>query len=309
MRKRIRILFLLIAAAAMMITAGCSTKPAADTKAPAQSDVGIITMNKVIRSHPKYAELERLRGEMSTLTAQIEQQAGNAAGGMTPNAAAGTALAGLDEALQQEYTALMTAKQAEMQQRLDAKAAQFRKELSAQMQAFAGEMDTTYQPQIFSLQLKLKTVQMTKEEADKLQQELEALQAERSSKLAAKERELAGQLEARMKPEQQAAEQELAAYAEEVHAKNKEKFAAKSAELTARNSQAPALAATSSDLQQRAGMKRQEIAVLEEFISKDIKDKTAKIAEERKLSVVLTNVRVNSSAVDISDSVIAEFKK
>jgi len=56
-------------------------------------------------------------------------------------------------------------------------------------------------------------------------------------------------------------------------------------------------------------MKQQEINVLEEYILNDIRDKAAKVAVERRLAAVLTGYKVNVSAVDITDPVIAAFKK
>ncbi len=49
--------------------------------------------------------------------------------------------------------------------------------------------------------------------------------------------------------------------------------------------------------------------MLQDSIIKDIQDKTAKIAAERGLEAVLGVYKVNISAVDITDAVIAEIKK
>ncbi|MCX7780156.1 MAG: molecular chaperone Skp [Negativicutes bacterium] len=298
-------MLLLVAAAAIALAAGCSGKPAADTKPPAASDVGIIDMNKAIKSHPKFTELDRLNREFNTLAAQAERQPA----GSRPEGVAGGSLSlqGLNDSLAQEFNARMADKQAELNKRLEAKANQHRQELAAAMKAHAAEVDKQYQPQIFSLQLKLKTVQLTKEEADKLQKELEKLQQERADKLSAQEQELARRLEALMAPEQKAAEQEMAAYAQELNNKAQATIAAKQAEAAGRASQPP-LAQTSS-LERQALLKQQEVQALEAYIIHDIKDKTAKTAAERKLSIVLAGVRANISAVDITDAVIVEIKK
>ena len=113
-----------------------------------------------------------------------------------------------------------------------------------------------------------------------------------------------------MAPERATAEQELSAYAAELQASLGQQGAAKSAELAGRLSnpgQAPSN--VRSDLEQQAALKGQEIAALESTIIKDIEDKTAKIAAERGLSVVLGVYSLNISAVDLTDAVMTEIKK
>ncbi|HAK73781.1 MAG TPA: molecular chaperone Skp [Sporomusaceae bacterium] len=228
------------------------------------------------------------------------------------NAMPDGALQGLNEALGQEFNSKVAAKQNEISVRLNQKVDQLRRDLAGQFDAYNKEMDETYQNQIFSLQLKLKTVQLSKEEMEALQKQLEQLQGERSAKLAAKEKELSGQLEAVMAPEKAAAEKELSAYANEVNTALQQQAAVKSAEIAARMQTAPLQSQAGqgrTETEQKAALKSQEITVLQDCIIKDIQDKTAKIAAERSLEAVLGVYKVNVSAVDITDAVIAEIKK
>lgn len=308
MQKRSRLLLVAFTAAALAIASGCS-KPAPDTKAPISNPIGSIDMAKVIKSHPKYAELDRYQKQLNNLAIEIEQRSLSPQPAGANGSLPGSSVQGLANALEQEFNAQMAQKQAEIENTLNAKADQVRGELSANMQAYAAQVDQEYQPRIFSLQLKLKTVQLAKEEAEKIQKEMEGLQTERHSKLAAKEKELAAELETRMLPAQTAAKQELSVYAQELNKRNQDAFAQKSAELSSRTGQALTSTPAIVGLEQQAVMKKQEITALEEYIIKDIKDKAAKIAAEKKLEAVLANVRINILAVDISDAVITEFKK
>lgn len=309
MQKQSRLLLVAFTAAALVLASGCS-KPAPDTKAPVSSPIGVIDMAKVIKSHPKYSELDRFHKQLNNLAAEIEQRSSSPQPvGVTGGGIPGSAQQGLANALEQEFNAQMAQKQAEIETRLNTKADQIRGELSAAMQAHVAEIDQEYQPRIFSLQLKLKTVQLAKEEAEKVQKEIETLQAERSSKLAPKEQELAAELQARMLPVQAAAKEELSAYAQELNARSQDAYAQKSAELSSRGGQAPASEPVIAGLEQQATMKKQEITALEEYIIRDIRDKAAKVAADKKLDTVLANSRMNIQAVDISDAVIAEFKK
>ncbi|EAX46465.1 outer membrane chaperone Skp (OmpH) [Thermosinus carboxydivorans Nor1] len=306
-RTLVLLVFLLIAA----FSAGCF-RSAPDTNAPPKPQVGILDVQKAVKAHPKYAELQRRQQELNTLLAQVEaekqQTAQPSARPTLPDGAAG-----LDEALAREFDARVAAKQAEIKARLDAKTAEVREELHRQLAAYTQEVDKEYYPQIFSLQLKLKTVQLTKDEMEALQKQHDNLQSERAAKIAAKERQLAAELEKRMAPEQNAAEQELAAYAEQLNAAYAQQAAAKKLEMAQRlpggQTSAPAAGGPRTSAEQQAALKRTEIKVLQDFIHKDIADKAAKAAGERGLTAVLTTYKVNISAVDITDAVIAEFKK
>lgn len=311
--NRAKIVFLSALLTVTLLAAGCGTKSTPETKTAAEPQVGILNVDKAVQAHPKYADYQRLQKEYNTLTAQaaVEKQAA-AQGQAADNAMPDGTLQGLNEQLGQEFNSKVAAKQEEIGARLNQKADQVRRDLTTQFDAYTKEIDETYQSQIFSLQLKLKTVQLSKEEMEALQKQLEQLQGERSAKLSAKEKELSGQLESLMAPEKAAAEKELSTYANELNAALQQQAAAKGAEIAARMQAAPLQSSTAqgrTESEQKAALKSQEMKVLQDFIIKDIQDKTAKIAAERGLEAVLGAYKVNISAVDITDAVIAELKK
>lgn len=313
--NRAKIVFLSALLTVTLLAAGCGTKSTPETKTAPAPQVGILNVDKAVQAHPKYADYQRLQKEYNTLTAQaaVEKQAAAQGQAVDHAAMPEGALQGLNEQLGQEFNSKVAAKQQEISVRLNQKADQVRRDLSAQFDAYTKEIDETYQSQIFSLQLKLKTVQLSKEEMEALQKQLEQLQGERSAKLSVKEKELSGQLESLMAPEKAAAEKELSAYANELNAALQQQAAAKGAEIAARMQQAAPLqtptAQGRTESEQKAALKSQEMKVLQDFIIKDIQDKTAKIAAERGLEAVLGTYKVNISAVDITDAVIAELKK
>lgn len=305
----------LLALLVLVAATGCFNKPAKQETAAA--GIGVIDMNKVVQVHPKYQQLMTLKKELNTIIAQAEAQQQQAAGRIKPQTGGQPAPdnAALNTALEQEFQEKMAVKQAQLQQTLTAKASDLHSKLETELKEYSSEVDQEYQPQIFNLQLKLKTVQLTKEEAVAQQAELEKLQKLRSEKLAAKEKELTERMNAFLAPEQAAVEQQLSAYAKELQAELSQKASAQSAEIAARNAAPPAVgleadnSGLTGEFAQQAGMKRQEVNVLEEFIIQDVRDKTAKIAAERRLDTVIANVQVNVSAIDLTETVIAEFKK
>lgn len=300
--------FVVLFSAVILFTAGCGQTPP-KAQSPANDKIAVVDVQKIIRSHPKQTAYQELRRQYDTLVARAETE--RSGQGQTFSAGVpDSALQGINEALDQEFSNKMAAKQQELNARLTAKAEQVQRDLSAQFDSYAKSIDETYQPQIFSLQLKLKTVQLSKEEMEKGQKQLEELQSERSAKLTAKEKELVTKLDAAMAPERAAAEQEISAYAAELQASLGKQGAAKSAELAGRlPNPGQGSSYVRSDLEQQAALKKQEIVALENAIIKDIEDKTAKIAAERGFSMVLGVYSLNISAVDLTDAVLAESKK
>lgn len=313
--------FLIMMVAFMMLVAGCGTKQQVqEPKAPEKPQVGVIDINKAARSHPKYSQLQSLQQDANTLEAQVQaEQAAAAQRSQStlplPETSQGD-MNELNKAFQQQFTDKMSAKEKEVNAKLAAKENTVHQTLSDEFKTYTDQVDKEYQPQIFNLQLKLKTVQLTKEEAASLQEELEKLQSQQADKLAAKQKELSAKMNETLAPDKTAAQQELEAYSKQVNEEISKQAAAKQAEIAARDSQqlsAPGTAlqgqAADGSKQQQLVLKQQEIQALQDSIIENIRDKTSKIAIERGLEAVLTNVTVNVSAVDITDAVIAECNK
>jgi len=302
--------------ALMMLVAGCSTKKVQDTKEP-QPLVGIVDMKKAVQSHPKYKQMLSLEQEVRSISAQAQAQqaamAQNAQKTLSLPETSQEDLAELNKTFQQEFTEKMSLREKEVNTRLAAKENSIHQTLSDEFKVYTDEIDKEYQPQIFNLQLKLKTVQLAKEEAASLQEQLETLQTQRAEKIAEKQKQLAGQMAEKMAPDKAAAQQELEAYSKQVNQELSQKAAAKQQEIAARNMQTLSLPGNteqeSGNGQQQAMMKQQELQALQDSIIQDINDKTGKVAIESGLEAVLANVTVNVSGVDITAAVIAECNK
>lgn len=303
-----------------ILVAGCGTKQAPDPKSPPQPQVGVIDINKTVKSHPKYNQLLSLQQEANTLAAQGQaQQAAAAQRNQAISALPEMPQNDMDElnkAFQQQFTERMSVKEKEVNTKFAAKENAVHQTLSDEFKIYTEQVDKEYQPQIFNLQLKLKTVQLTKEETASLQGELETLQTQQTAKLNEKQKELAAKMNELLAPEKAAAEQELQAYSKQVNEELSKQAAVKQAEIAARNIPQTSTPITSLEgqagaagIEQQLVMKQQEIQALQDFIIENIRDKTSKIAIERGFEAVLTNVTVNVSGVDITDAVIAECNK
>lgn len=315
-------IFLLFLVTAVLVT-GCSSWSSQQntTPPPAVPTVGVIDMRQAVQAHPKYSEHEPLQKAITTLEAQLAAAQTGAAvtptGNLSPAGSYGDqVMSGIQATLEQEYQAKMTAKQNELTQRLEKKAAELKAGLDEELKAYTTEVEPNYQPQIFNLQLKMKTVQLSQEELDSLRKQMETLQKERDEKIAAKNKELADRLTEQMKQEQASANTELNQYAEQLRKEQAAQAAAKQQEAATRiPSPSASLTMPSGgdpqrvELERQLTAKQQELRNLEATIVEAVRDKAAQIATAKGLSAVLTNVNTNISAVDITSDVIAEFKK
>ncbi|MBP2639139.1 MAG: outer rane chaperone Skp (OmpH) [Firmicutes bacterium] len=303
--------FCLLMLTALVLAPGCFKQPAQETKPSVVNSFGIIDLQKATEAHPKYPEVAGLQKQLNTLVFQINQrQSSMLRDTATLASVESSAAAGLQKTLEHEFQSRMAAKQEEINTRLEKSSLQFRRALIDEMKAFEEEVDRQIEPQLINIQLKMRTLQLTQEEKTALQQNFEKLQKERTDRLRLREQQLHAKLETWLAPQRRAADQELSAFAQQLQLELAQKEAAQKDQFAAR-ALPPFTAADGSlpELQMRADRKQQEIAGLKEEILRDVRDKTAKVAISMQLDVVLANILVNSSAIDITGNVIAELKK
>ncbi|MBP2649983.1 MAG: outer rane chaperone Skp (OmpH) [Firmicutes bacterium] len=305
LRSWIKTCFVAVVVVLLGITAGCNFNPFRDTKPSLQSTVGLINMADAIKNHPKNANLQKLQNEYNMMvgqTATVEQK--QAASDMSSK------LTGLNDAANEEFNTKMVAKQNEMNTELQASAKEVEAQLGEQMDAYTKELQKEYESRIISLQLKMKTLELSKEQAEALNAEADKLQKERSEKISAKHQELAGKLNEIMADKQAAAKTEIDDYGQKIRAEIGQTLRSKQTALQNQN----ALGSNSpngvrSEEEQKIVFKQQEIKVLQDFIINDIKDKVAVVAAKLGLELVLTEAKVNVNAVDITSQVTAEINK
>lgn len=293
---------------AFLTVSGCGSHKSPDTPTAAPAKLAVIDLDKAVKAHPKYADYLRLQRDYTALAARIEAEKAQStqSPAMSPSLAATD---GAAKAAEQEFNARMAAKEAEIRTGLMAEADKQRQAATAQLDEYGRELDQQYQEQIFNLQLRLKTVQLSKEEAAAAEADLAKLKAERTAKLAAREQELAAKMNSTMAAKQAQRQQELSAYGSTLNAEIADRLSHQQAEAATRVPPSGPLSGAAGDAAWQLAVKHQEAATLQDFIIADIRDKAAKIAAEQKLDAVLTKVTLNVSATDITAAVIAEFKK
>ncbi|MBP2632632.1 MAG: outer rane chaperone Skp (OmpH) [Firmicutes bacterium] len=303
---------------AVVIFAGYLLKATGgDSKSPTtvatQTDIGIIDMNKALKAHPKYQELVRLKKELNTLAAQDEEAQNFTTDNRVPAGNQGA----LDDAMQQKQNEALIAKHAEINERLKRKNKDLTDQFEKEFDAEVVKINAYYQPMIFDLKLKLETANITEEARKELNEKRMNLDNERTQKIGQKQQEFKNKINAIMEEESKKGEIELAAERKQIEEATKAEKNVQQEKINTRNNQEMSnqneivkLDVNQIAKGKEAGIyKEQEIAVLEESMKNDILGKVAKIAIEKKLVTVLAAVEINVSAMDITDLVIAEFKK
>lgn len=301
--------------------AGCGTKPTQETTPPpALPKVGIVDMNTAVKAHPKYKDLMVFQEQAAALAAQLDAEQGakkqQAQQVQTiPNLVDPFQqdMTQMQKALEEESNRKLTAKQHEIEGKISSKEESINRTLSDEMKAYSDQIEKEYQPQIFNLQLKLKVVQLSKEDATKIQTELDKLGAQQSQALALKQDQLKARMKELMGPEIASSEQEVAAYRKKLEDELAAQMAGKQAEFLKRDNeqhtQTPGIAPVDSELPQQLTTKQQEIEALQGFIVDDITNKVATVAVKGGFETIVTNVIVNVNAVDITTQVITECNK
>lgn len=287
----------------VLLIAGCAKNNQVEQPKP---EIGVLNMTKAIKAHPRYAEIEKLQAERATLLAQLSQQKSETIAAAKQQI--GIDLSNLSKATDQEFQAQMTSKHGELNRQLQTQLETLRRQISEQMDQYVRELDEDYQHRHFALQVKLKTIDLSKEEHAAVQQQIEELQKERTEKIAAKQQELTAGLNAKMQQAEQAAAKELDVYGEDLKRKLSAELERKAQAMQALPGNALNMP-VSEPLQAKIETNQQAVAKLQQTILADIEQRAASIAVKQGLHTVIADVEIFTSAArDITADVIAGSK-
>jgi hypothetical protein len=286
----------------VLLIAGCAKKTEVVQPKP---EMGILNMTKAVKAHPRYAEVEKLQAERATLLAQLSRQESEA---ITARQQAGLDLTNLTKATDQEFQTKMASRHAEIDRQLQAQSETLRRQVSEQVDKYVRELDESYQNRNFALQVKLKTVDLSKEEQAAIQKQMDELQNERMGKIVARQQELTAGMNDSMKQAEQAAAKDFDRYGQQLKSKLSAELAQKSQAMQPLPGAGLSIPAAD-DVQAKLEAKQRDITKLQQEIITDIKRRAAMVATERGLTTVLADVEIFTSAtLDITADVIAGSK-
>lgn len=306
------VVFIGVLAAAYLINQPQKKNEQAAPSSPA-AQIGVLDTQKAIQAHPRYKETTDLKKEINRLTAQMENLA-RFHGGVRPGLPE-MPMAGLYEAANQKFNQQMAEKHAALNEQLKQKEKELYGQLSAELEQEIAAVDGQYVPEIFNLQLKLKTLRMSEEAYNETQQKMQALQQERAEKSAEKQQQFAVRMNEQMKVEQDKAQAELSEFGKQLRNTQAGAIEQEKKAIDERNRQqaqqeaGEPLQSQMEKLQKELMDKEQSLRGLQEEIISDISSHTARLAIQNGLHTVIANVRANINAMDLTEAVIGEFNK
>ena len=282
-----------------------TSRPTSSLPSPEMATMGVVNLQKAMKAHSAYPELEKLYAEREALRADLamESQLGKAkAPAADPQAFAQLADQKEKMAGFQAYTKLRT----QLQELERVK----RQETQGDFQTAKKTIDDAYLNAIFNIRLKLDNADSMHLSADAvhaLEQDLENLQRERGQKQYELEQryeaairsyinEAAGTLRGEVQEKQTRTAEQLQAeqLKNQTEAQNRNLDAMEKA-MDAQGQRHQRL------LEKRAALqsKDREIQALEDHILKDLAGKAAKLAILHHFTLILANPAVNLQAIDV----------
>lgn len=301
---RYRYILLIALISVILLTVGCAKKA---EPVPTQPEMGVLNMMKVVKAHPQYVLVEKLQAERSSLLALLAQQEGQVT---LENQQVGLNIADLAKSTDQEFQTKMAGKQSELNHQLQAQSEAKRRQLTEQVDAYIRELDIGYQNRNFALQVKLKTVDLNKEEQAAIQKQMDELQSERMGKIVARQQDLTVKMTDSMQQAEQTAAKELEAYGKTLQSELSADMAKKAQAMKTLPGNVLTPSSNSSSIQAKLASNESALAKLQQDIIADVKKSAATVATSRGLETVLADVEIfTSAATDITADVIAGSKK
>ena len=309
--------------------------PATDPSAQSAEESGVVRLGEVVRKHPEYGTLLRLRGEHAQLSDALARGERQLLKMTAPDAIKKP----FDDAVDQKKKQVLIKEYGEFMEKLAEAEKAKREETRALYDAARGEINAAYFNEIFNTQLKIDNadvMRLSEETVADLKRHLENLQRERGRHLY--DLHLKYEAEIRAFKEALAAEHgvSLAALEQETDERLRAEEMRKRSEAQARNLEAlqknmldsVELRMRLTEIRTALRAKEQEITALEDGLTLELAGKAAKLAVLHHLSIVYASpvtaglpiagvgtdpaagLRVVSvTAVDLTEELIKEIEK
>lgn len=273
--------------------------------------IGIVDMRKALKSHPKYEAVTDLKSQRSAEAMALEAASRYTVGSGVSAAIDPTD--GLTDALLQKRDQLIRGKYDEANKRLQEHEQKLREQYEALHRDKIKAVDDQYLPEIFNLQLKLDTLQLTPEAAQNIHQQILKLRAEQSEQLNSIHNLYRQDISQEMQKIQETELQSINEYVARLDSELQEEAKTRRQQIVDRNQSAGEAVTNGDDASIKASQERidqltEQIAAGEKEIFDDIRDAAAKIATEKNIAAVITNVDINITAIDITDEIIKQFQ-
>lgn len=283
-QRGILLVFLILLAVAV---SACGNQPASEQ---AKATVwAVLDEEKVMKAHPQYLEWQSKktawlagRQKLEWLKQSLVLQAAH-----DVQSLAMPALPAVAQATQ-------SLQEAALQQQLQERAKSLRKELDQEMKAYGEDVHRELDPEVVSLQLKLRIVSLQPQEAEALRLQLTQVQQLQQRRLAQKEAELAQRFAAALAPLREAIRQEQTVVRPTPVVKVESPSISK---ITPENLSLERIRELEEKLQQQ----ELEWRELQRLIEEEVQDRAGRIASARGVDIVLRKPIAVMQAVDITE--------
>ena len=283
-QRGILLVFLILLAVAV---SACGNQPASEQ---AKATVwAVLDEEKVMKAHPQYLEWQSKktawlagRQKLEWLKQSLVLQAAHDVQSLAM------------PALPVVAQATQSLQEAALQQQLQERAKSLRKELDQEMKAYGEDVHRELDPEVVSLQLKLRIVSLQPQEAEALRLQLTQVQQLQQRRLAQKEAELAQRFAAALAPLREAIRQEQAVVRPTPVVKVESPSVSK---ITPENLSLERIRELEEKLQQQ----ELEWRELQRLIQEEVQDRAGRIASARGVDIVLRKPIAVMQAVDITE--------
>lgn len=254
--------------------------------------MAVVDIKKAVTQHPEYKRLEALKKSLSMIEIyskkRFEQEQ----------------KVGLDFALDQEKELAISNKKRTLEQEAVVKENEINKNIKKQLEIEQDRISAKYNPEIFNIHLKFKTLKLGDSEAEALSKQLQTLLLSRDAELA-EVQEKYGLILADMKKQIQSENEiEEETYSKQIEGEFKNKYN----DLKLEDDSIDFKENEESKLAEIENLKF-KIKQMEDHLNSEVRDEAIKIAVSRKIDIVFNNVFMNITAIDLTDDVIAEIKR
>ncbi|WP_346353593.1 hypothetical protein [Azotosporobacter soli] len=275
----------------LLLLAGCGGKQ----EKPSPPAIGVADLAALMQAHPLYESYAKKKQVL-----EGRRWMAQALGDLPPALAEAPPRAtSLPDGSGEAKAALLAA---DWQRKIEDRRRHLSVQGESEAKAYQAELDKEMEARFFNLTLRANTLALSAEEAAANEQAVNALKQERAVKLKAREQTLQNKMVAELATLERQARQEIDASYRQNDRMN-----------TSQPQTLPEAASkeTSSPALQELSALEKELSDLENRMRREIETATAKAAEKQNITVVFNQsfIGVNVSALDMTDSIIAEMAK
>ena len=283
-QRGILLVFLILLAVAV---SACGNQPVSEQ---AKATVwAVLDEEKVMKAHPQYLDWQSKKTAWLAGKKKVEWLRQS----VVLQAAQDVQLLAMP-ALPAAERAAQSLQEAALQQQLQERAQSLQKELDQEMKAYGEEVHRELDPEVVSLQLKLRIVSLQPQEAEAIRQQLSQVQQLQQRRLAQKEAELAQRFAAALAPLREAIRQEQTVIRPTPVVKVESPSISK---ITPENLSLERIRELEEKLQQQ----ELEWRELQRLIQEEVQDRAGRIASARGVDIVLRKPIAVMQAVDITE--------